>query len=102
MDRNKILNVGLSLAMEFGKHWLEPIQSRLAKSFPDLSPSELDEYNSICKSVMEFSNNLVYSMVEREGENQKDWKAAILRSYPWINKENLSHLFSQGVYYARK
>lgn len=104
MDKNEILNVGLSLAMGFGENWLQPIQSRLAKIFPDLSSKELDEYDSICKAVMESSNKLVYSMAERDGAktDQKKWEAVILHSYPWINRENLGRLFSQGMYYTYK
>ncbi len=100
----KALNIGLSLAMEFGEQWLEPIQSRLAKQFPDLSFEELNEYNSICKSVMESSNKLVYSIVEKDGEKikYKDWETKILRTYPWIDKKNRSRLFSQGMYYSWK
>ncbi len=92
------------MAMEFGEHWLEPIQSRLAEKFPDRSSAELDEYNAICKSIMESSNKLVSSLIQKEGEETKykKWKATILRSYPWINKKNLSRLFSQGMYYAMK
>ncbi len=100
----RILNAGLSLAIEFGEHWLEPIQPRLAEIAPDLSPAELDEYNSMCKSVMEGSNKLVSSLIKKDGEKTKykEWEATILRSYPWINKKNLSRLFSQGMDYAMK
>jgi hypothetical protein len=104
MDKNEILNIGLSLAMEFGENWLKPIQSRLANQCPDLNSHELDEYNSTCQAVMKTSNNLVYSMMEKDGlnVNQKDWEKTILRSYPWINQGNRSRLFSQGMYYAMK
>jgi len=46
-DKNEILNYGLKLAMAFGKHWLEPIQSRLIKKYPELTKVEQDEFNSI-------------------------------------------------------
>lgn len=100
----RILNIGLSLAMEFGEHWLDPIQSRLAKQFPDLSSEELNEYNSICRTAMESSNKLVCSLLKKDGEKIKyeEWEATVLRSHPWINKKNLSRLFSQGMYYAMK
>jgi len=86
------------------KNWLQPIQSRLALHFPYLSSSELDEYNFICKSAMDFSNKLVQSMVEIKGNklSQKEWEEKVLLSYPWINEENLERLFSQGMYYAWK
>ena len=53
---------------------------------------------------MDFSNKLIYSMVEKNGDklNQKEWEAKVLHSYPWINRENLNRLFSQGMYYAWK
>ncbi len=100
----RILNSGLSLAMEFGEYWLEPIQSRLAKQFQGLSSEELNEYNSLCKSAMESSNRLVCSLLKKDGEKIKyeEWEATILHSYPWINKKNLRRLFSQGMYYSRK
>ncbi len=105
MVQDQILNAGLALAMEFGKNWLQPIQSRLAESFPDLSSHELDEYNSICKSAMEFGNQSIsIAIIKREGQelNYKEWEAAVLNSYPWINRENLAQLFSQAMYYAWK
>ncbi len=100
----RILKIGLSFAMEFGGHWLEPIQSRLAKRFPDLRLHELDEYNSICKSAMECGNKLVYSLLEKGGGEIKyeEWETTALHSYPWVNKKNLERLFSQGMYYAMK
>lgn len=111
MNKNEILNAGLLLALEWGQNWLMPIQSRLAKIYPDLSPRELDEHNSTCQSVMKFSNRLIlssrtlkYSVASGDGLEigKKEWETAVLQSYPWINTENLGHLFSQGMYYAMK
>lgn len=111
MDTDEILNVGLSLALEWGENWLRPIQERLARLYPNLRSDQLDECNSTCQSVMKLSNKLILSsttlqlsMAKGEGlqTGQKEWEMAILKSYPWINKENLGQLFSQGMYYAMK
>ncbi len=37
-----ILNAGLDLAMEFGEHWLAPIQDRLGALYPALNARDLD------------------------------------------------------------
>lgn len=99
-SRDRILNVGLRLAREFGEHWLQPIQGRLSKRYPDLSTDELEEYNRICQEAM----RLVYTFAEEKGSEPSadDFKAAISSRYPWINRANLSRLRSQGHYYARK
>jgi hypothetical protein len=104
MSKEEILNTGLSLAMEFGENWLKPIQSRLAALEPNLRPAELEEYNSICQAAMKSSNGWIYSTAEKSGQepDRKVWEAEVLSSHPWINKDNLDRLFSQGVYYAGK
>lgn len=100
----EILNCGLSLAMEWGENWLKPIQSRLAKEYPTLSPHELDNMNTICQTAMRFGHNLIYSVEKTNNHevNQTEWQTKLLHRYPWINKANLGRLFSQSMYYAWK
>ncbi|MES2917429.1 MAG: hypothetical protein V4729_02305 [Pseudomonadota bacterium] len=98
------LNAGLSLAMEWGSNWLKPIQERLAAQYPELTVAELDRYNEVCREAMKAGHDLVYSMAESQGKevDSAAWQAAFLSRYAWPNKDNLSKLFSQGMYYAWK
>jgi hypothetical protein len=102
----RILNVGLDLAMEFGKNWLQPIQQRLAKKFPKLSPAELDEYERACREAMVFGHAQVPVQWKRADGQEKTarrlFDEVVLAAHPWITATNLSHLFSQGCYYAAK
>jgi hypothetical protein len=102
----RILNVGLDLAMEFGKNWLQPIQTRLAKKFPTLSPAQLDEYERACREAMKFGHAQVPIQWRRAGGQEKSarrlFDEVVLAAHPWITRTNLSHLFSQGCYYAWK
>src|SRR5690349_17238886 len=102
--RDRILNVGLRLAMEFGEHWLQPIQPRLSKRYPDLSTDELEEYNRICQGAMRLGHDYIYKFAEenRTEPSADDFKTAISSRYPWVNRANLSRLRSQGHYYAWK
>lgn len=101
-----ILNVGLDLAMEFGANWLTPIQARLAKKFPSLSAAELDGYEHACREAMTFGHAQVPILWRRAGGDEPTarrlFDEVLLCAHPWITPKNLSHLFSQGCYYAWK
>ena len=66
-----ILNEGVSLAMEFGKNWLQPIQKRLSKKYPKLSTTELDEYNTKCQSAMKLGHDSMVKLAVKDGFNVK-------------------------------
>lgn len=106
MERHSIAlrNEGLSLAMEWGKDWLTPIQSRLAARHPELSAAELDELDAVCRATMRFGHQLVAEFVSAHGPDVPRGKiAATLRAqHPWVDDENMARLHSQGVYYAMK
>jgi hypothetical protein len=105
MDR-RILNAGLDLAMEFGEHWLSPIQERLAAKCPSLSAAELDAYNDACRAAMHFGHEQVALKIREAGNDHakhfRRFRTAVLARYPWISAGNLKRLFSQGCYYAMK
>jgi len=98
------MNYALNLAQEWGDNWLQPIQDRLNKAYPNLTQDELNNYNAIAQEAMKFGYNLVYSMVEQQGIHIDDvqWKIEYSSRFPWVDKQNLSHLFSTGKYYAWK
>ena len=100
-----LLNYALDIAQEWGDDWLKPIQDRLGKSYPSFTIEELENYNTIAQSAMKLGHDLVYSMAEKQGRNkisQGKWEESYLTRYPWVDKKNLSHLFSTGMYYAMK
>lgn len=101
-SREEILNAGLNLAMEFGENWLQPIQERLSKKYPHLSAEDLVEYNTLCKSAMNFGHEIVYELAEQHGKETKyeKFEPIYIQKYSWVSRKNLSRLFSQGMYYA--
>ena len=90
--------------MEFGENWLQPIQSRLTKLYPELTEDELNYYNKTCREAMDIGHALVYDLVQKFGkeDSSKKFTSDFMATYPWINKKNLDHLYSQGRYYAWK
>jgi len=102
--REPIWNAGLSMAMEWGENLLKPIQPRLAASYPTLIPAELDEINTVCQAAMKFGHDTVYRLASKSGSQTKLESFAVLmrRRYPWVDADNVSRLFNQGMYYAWK
>jgi hypothetical protein len=100
----EILNVGLDLALEWGKDWLEPIQQRLAKKYPRLTEEELDGYNAVCRQAMDFSHSSVGDLADTRGLDvpYEEFVKLIRARLPWISDKNLSRAYSQGMYYIRK
>jgi hypothetical protein len=103
-DHDEILNEGLSLAMEWGKNWLQPIQERLQRAHPELSKDELDDLNDKAQAAMRFDYDLVYASVERDGKaiGDRDFAREVKSRYPWVNEKNVRHMYSPGRYYAWK
>ncbi|HMR78253.1 MAG TPA: hypothetical protein PKD61_24260 [Polyangiaceae bacterium] len=101
-----ILNVALELAMAFGKDWLAPVQPRLRSRYPSLSFDELDAYDAACRRVLALSRQQAPACWRKAGARQSDalkyFGEAVRVSFPWVNRDNLAHLFSQGCYYAWK
>jgi hypothetical protein len=108
---NEILNSGLDFAMEFGEHWLQAIQERLAKKYDFLHTEQLNHYDLMCRKAMKdghkfMHNTLVALSKEKRTISSKELEAKLTSfmqsNYPWIDHSNLSRLFSQSCYYAYK
>ncbi len=101
-----ILNVGLELAMAFGEHWLSPIQSRLGERFAELSPDQLDGYDAACREAMRVGHEQARLALREHPDSQERayelFRTKVRARFVWIDDANLSHLFSQGCYYAWK
>ena len=95
---------GLALAMDWGEHWLAPIQGRLAQQHPRLGRAELDELDSVCQEAMRFGHETVHDLVRQHGRKvaYADFAAVFRAKYPWARAENSARLFDQGLYYAWK
>ncbi len=106
-----IFNIALKMASEFGEDFLQPIQARLAILFPDMMNEQLDLYNKKSGKARDEAYKFVYhqmsDLAAKSETISKSWSFAqfevhMKAKYPLINEENLSHLYSQGCYFAYK
>ena len=104
-SEQELKNYALELAQEWGPQWMKPTQKRLRTAYPAMSQSELDRLDAIARAAMVAGHELVYSMAEKSGRKNVDrvqWQTQFTTEYPWVNRKNLNHLFSTGMYYAMK
>ena len=103
----EVKNRALSLSMEFGKFWLMDIQERLSKEFPRLSPANLNSLNKTCKGINKLAQDFIRNNpVKKENEINfmpfERFQKYLVKNHPWISHENVTKLYSQSCYYARK
>jgi len=100
-----ILNVGLKMAMDFGKNWLSPIDERIKEKYQDISIEEARALNDLCKRIMDEANEWVCRTADKYPGKKLDREAFathMLAVDSRINKETLSRLMGQAMYYASK
>ena len=111
ISQEDISNEAVGLALAWGKDWLKPIQSRLAKKFDFLSAAELDAYNSQSQEVLKEGFGFINKALETasakgetisESELEHEFKSQMKDRFPWINMDNQKRIFSQGLYYTWK
>jgi hypothetical protein len=93
------LNEALDLSLEWGEHFLEPINERIRARHPELSTPQAEALNQWCNEV----RRLAFELVKEEYFDRSPHgtaKARIRERYPEITEELLGRLQNQGTYFA--
>lgn len=97
-----ILNIALKRSLEWGKKYGIPLDNKLLQSLPTLSGTDIEK---VSKYVIQVRDDVFWKIYYpnwdvKEGVLKIDAKKVVSEKYPWINKNNLDSLDSQGWYYA--
>ncbi len=104
---DEILNDGLNLSMEFGENWLTDIDDRLGAKYSKLTKSELRSCDQLCRKINKIAHDFIRKNAIKNGESISfidfaKFEEFMKLKYEWIDKANLSKLYSQSCYYALK
>ncbi|CAG0974863.1 hypothetical protein ANRL3_01740 [Anaerolineae bacterium] len=99
---DKIANAALNLSLEWGENFGKPINARLIKMFPQVSETRAAELDRLCKEIKRYAFDLYYDMVAANTMNEWTVQQKIKTRYPFLDKDNLRRLGTQGMYYAHK
>ena len=98
-DDEEIFNDAVAMALEWGENFGKPIQARLMQKHPQLTNEQADDYDRVAREVKSFAFNEFERLYLKQISAPQAF-ATIRQRYPLLNDENLSHLHSQGQYYA--
>lgn len=104
LKNEKILNIALKRSLEWGKKYMDPLDSKLMRSTRNLSGNDIQKVVEYITYVSEYIfDEIYYDNWNSCSQRFKiDCQKAVIEKYPWINKSNLISLDSQGWYYASK
>lgn len=92
------LNIGLDELLQWGPRLGQPYRPRLLERLPQLNPRDAEQIERACREAQSF----VYehaARVYRDELAQPEAERLILERFAWMSAANLSHAFSQGMYY---
>lgn len=102
LENHRVLNLALKRSLEWGKKFEMPLDNKLMNSIPTLSGSDIEK---VSKYVIQVRDDILWKIYypnwDVKMETLKiDAQKITAEKYPWINKDNLVSLDSQGMYYA--
>ena len=102
LENYKVLNLALKRSLEWGEKFGMPLDNKLMHSIPDLSAADIEKVSHYVIQVRDdIFWEIYYPNWDAKAGNLKiDAQRVAAEKYPWINKENLVSLDSQGRYYA--
>ena len=102
MDKNT-LNIMYAASLEFGPNWRKSLKELANEQLPELAEPELSE---ICVYISQVRADIEAIMLENyagiiDGAIESGKVVNKIKTrYDWIDEKNISHGYSQGMYYA--
>lgn len=100
--KGDVYNTAVSLSLEMGENWKQPIQSRLRGYFPNLPEEEADRLDSHCREMMSYSIRLAEKYFFEQAYSYEQALSLLTQEYPQLDERNLTNVFAQAEWYARK
>lgn len=99
---NELKNTALKLNIEWGENFGKPLGPRILQIYPELKSEEIEALELLCNNAKYEFFGLYTKAINDKSISEMEVYHQIYDKYPWINKDNLSMLSSQGNYYAMR
>ncbi len=98
---DRVLNIALGFATEWGENFRKPILERMRSSCPELSDDEISELETVVQKA-EYRVYKIAEMEERGEISETDISRIAAEEFPWMEDRHLGRLKNIGMYYARR
>jgi hypothetical protein len=102
-----ILNDALDMSMTWGENWGKPINGRMQERYPEITDTQAEALQQWSRAMCSAAFALVEdgyqeAIAKPGGEDalRAALTAYVQQYYPQMSEGNISHLYSQGMYYA--
>jgi hypothetical protein len=93
------LNIAYDELMTWGPRLGEPLLPRILERIPEIGLEMATELEAECGKAQRLANELCERSYAGE-LTQAQVQKLLLEQFAWVDAVNLSHAFSQGMYYA--
>ncbi len=93
------LNIAYDELMTWGPRLGEPLLPRILERIPEIGLEMAIELEAECSKAQRLANELCERSYAGE-LTQSQVQKLLLEQFAWVDAVNLSHAFSQGMYYA--
>jgi len=100
-----VRNLALAVVMQWGPAMRVPESERLGGLTADLPIDRAEEFLVQANEAFSIGTGYLWDRSEDAGDKATfapydDMAAAVLKIAPWVDEENLSHLYKQACYYT--
>jgi hypothetical protein len=95
------IDEALRIFQEFGPNRAVPIQQRWRDAFSNVTPEQMQEWESLFRELERFAYKLGEQV--RDGEIGSEEAGAIIsKRFPQLDSNHINHTVSQAVYFASR
>ncbi len=98
---DELLNDALELVTEWGENFGKPIDERILRAHPGLSPADIAELTKRAREAEYY----IYKLAEQELDGiitESDIIPEAKKKFAWLDGSNAGRLKNIGMFYARK
>ena len=99
MIDDKMRNEALAFALEWGPEMGKPLLGKMQTIYPQIEEATVAQLQKLCGEIKSFAWRAfedAYSGKISEAAAER----SVSEKYPFVSGKNLSHLHTQGMYYA--
>jgi hypothetical protein len=101
----ELRNLALAVVLQWGPAARVPALERLRAFAAQRPDAELQAALDAASGAQRIGNDYLWDHSEGAGDHVSmapfaDMAAAVIRAHPWVDEENMGHLYSQACYYV--
>lgn len=105
VTQEQLYNLALEIVMEWGPNRRTPVELRIIARCRGLDETTAVAAAAEARAAEKMGHDYLWDRSDKAGSGamcapQPEMEAAVLAAHPWVDANNLSHLYQQSCYYV--